>query len=166
MMREADHERARLLIDRLAIEGLGARDGEWLDFHLESCAECAALRERTVSALTSLRSFSVAPRPGLVAGTRRAVQARAAELRQGSAFHPVWAACLLSVLWMAITMPFVWRGIAWLADAAGVPTPIWQTLVVLAWALPAAVTAACFAWKESRARIQTALVAESEWRRI
>jgi hypothetical protein len=158
------HQRARRLIDRLAIEGLAASDREWLDSHVSSCEECALLQQATDRAIGAFHAISAFPRPAVVSAVRRQVHARAYELRRQAAIQrPIWLACALSWCWMLITTPWFWRAFAWLGSVIGAPSPVWQAAFIMAWFLPATVLAAVVAWKRTHHVAQSAVEAKSEW---
>lgn len=171
-MKEDLHERARRVMDRLAVEGPAGNGAEraWLETHLSICAACAARQlatERTLAALGNRPWPAALLRPAVVAATQRSVRARAQELRQQAALRrPLWVACSLSWLWMLVTTPYFWRGFAWLGGLMGMPGPVWQAAFLMAWFLPASIVGAVVAWRELHRRAEIAGEAESEMRRL
>jgi hypothetical protein len=137
-MNEDLHISAQSLIDQDRVEGISPEKREWLDGHLEACAECARHADVTEKALRSLRAVSVSVPPALASHSQLRVYLRAQELRQqGSGGWALWVSCAISwVLGMA-TAPYVWSAFRWMGQRAGVPDLIWQMGVALWWALPA-----------------------------
>lgn len=147
---DAAHERARRLLDMARIEGITPADREWLDRHLEQCADCAAQHAATERVVQSLRTMPVQMSAELVAATRLRVQQRAAELReQSERARTLWVACALSWAWGVISAPFLWRASEWIGHNLHVADVVWQAGFLLAWFLPATIVAALMAWRHS-----------------
>jgi hypothetical protein len=93
--------------------------------------------------------------PGLLEATRRRVAVRAHELREHEArMRALWVSCALSWVLGAISAPLLWWGLEWLGARIAFPKPIWYSLFVLSWIVPAALTAAGLVWRQVRARGQ------------
>ena len=142
-----NHGRTRKLIDSWHVEGLAASDRAWLDAHLETCAECAARAQATEQALQMLRAMAPSVSPALTTQARLRVRLRATELREyHSRLRALWISCALSWILGALTAPFLWQAIQWIAGRFALPMALSVTLFVLGWSVPAAVGAAVLVW--------------------
>lgn len=147
-----DHQRAQKLIDAGYVEGLAASERSWLDAHLEACSGCAARAQATERALQSLRLVAPRVHPALAAQARLRVRLRAAELREyRSRLRALWVCCALSWMLGAVTAPFLWQAVRWIAERFDLPMALSVTLFVLGWSLPAAAGAAVLVWWRSQA---------------
>lgn len=131
------HSRAQGLISAARVEGISPADRDWLDAHLQSCSSCLECANETEQAIRSLHQVSVQVDSALVARTKRAVRVRAHELEgRRSQLLPLWMLCAISWLLGGITLPLVWRGIDWVGQYIGLPTPVGIVLLIIWWALP------------------------------
>jgi hypothetical protein len=149
-MKQDSHERARQLMVAVRVEEIGPAERQWLQTHLNSCRECANEAAALDAALGALGALPVTASAELVQRSRRAVRQRAEQLeteRQRAA--PLWIAAAMSVIWMIVTAPYVWRALAWLGRTAGLPDSMWQAGFVVWWFLPATLLALAAAWKYS-----------------
>ena len=136
------HRKARRLAAQDRVEGIAAGDREWLDRHLERCAECSGFAGETDEALRSLRSFPVALPPELAGRTRLRVYLRVRDLQgQRSGQWAAWAACGVSWAVGIASAPYVWRGCEWLGHRVGLPSLMWKMGFALWWAVPALLVA-------------------------
>jgi hypothetical protein len=143
------HERAKGLIVSARVEGISGNDREWLEQHLQGCAECTAHAGEMENTLRSLRQVSVQVNPELVARTRLAVHLRASELHgRQSQWIPLWMSCALSWVLGGLTLPLVWQGIKWVEGYLSLPSPVGIFLLMLWWALPTLVVAALVGTKK------------------
>jgi anti-sigma factor RsiW len=141
-MTEDVHLKALRLISTEQVEGLSAEERRWLHGHLAGCPDCSRHAEALQQSLHCLRSVSVRLDPAVVQRTRLKVLARAAELEGRRArFQPLWAALLLSVLWVFVTTPYLWRGFRWFGENYGLADGVWQAGFLVWWFLPATITA-------------------------
>jgi hypothetical protein len=139
--KDADvHERAEGLIAKERVEGISAREREWLADHARECALCAASFDATGQALRSLRGLSVTIPGDLARRTQFRVRLRAQQMQtQGPGWRLVWIASGASWVLGAATAPYVWRALEWIGTRAGVPKLVWQMGFGIWWALPAIV---------------------------
>ncbi len=148
-MSEDPHRRAERLMIESRIGQMPDSDLSWLDAHLEECERCGHLARATERAVQSLWSVPVRLPAALVAATQFRVQQRAQELR-GRRRGPIlaWLGVGLSLCWVVLSGPFLWRALHWAAVKTGVPSPIWQMAFGLWWFIPAiAVAAVLSAWQ-------------------
>ena len=137
------HERAKGSAATARVEGISPTEREWLEAHLQTCPNCAGFAGEMERALRSLRQVSVRVDPDLVARTRRAVRLRAHELHERqSQWLPVWMSCAISWVLGGITLPLVWRGIAWVGQYINLPSPVEVLILIIWWALPTLAVAA------------------------
>ena len=150
-MIEDVHHKAKRLILESRIKDLSRSDQILLEEHLKICPLCGKYRDGTDAAIVSLRNTSVGVDPELVRSTQQLVRARARELNSRTALNPVAAgiAAIITLMWVAATMPYLWRGFEWIAKRMGIPDLIWQMGFGLWWLLPALVLAAVLASRPS-----------------
>ncbi|MGA2810574.1 MAG: hypothetical protein ABSG16_04190 [Candidatus Acidiferrum sp.] len=137
--RSADlHVRAKQLIDQHHVEGLAAPEREWLDAHLQNCAECCALAESTESALRALRTVSIPFPSGLASRAQFRVRLRAQQLleREPRSFA-VWAIAGISWALGIATAPYIWQLFVWAGERLHVPKLALQLGFGLWWLIPA-----------------------------
>ena len=132
------HARAQLLIDQHYVEGLAAKEREWLDAHLQNCAGCSAVAQSTESALRALRTVSIPFPSGLASRTQFRVRLRAQELqeREPRSFA-VWAIAGVSWALGIATAPYVWQIFTWASERLHVPKLAWEVGFGLWWLIPA-----------------------------
>jgi hypothetical protein len=136
------HTAAARLILQEQVEGITAEESEWLDQHLEQCADCAPLARRTAEALRSLRAVSIPLPPGLAERAQLRVYWRAEELEERSRdAWTMWVACGIAWILGILAAPLVWRGFEWIGGLAGLPSLVWETGFVVWWTVPALVAA-------------------------
>jgi hypothetical protein len=141
-MNEELHVRAEELIARQRVEGISEAEGMWLEEHLRSCAECAEVARATEQAIGSLRGLSVPVPRALASRTQFRVRLHAREMQaHGPRWQWLWAACGVSWVFGAATALYVWRGLEWLGQRAGLPDIVWKVGFGVWWALPATVVA-------------------------
>jgi len=132
------HVRARQLIDRHHVEGLVAKDREWLDAHLQDCAECSEVAQSTDSALRALRTVSLPFPSGLASRTQFRVRLRAQELQErGPRSLAVWAIAGVSWALGIATAPYIWQLFAWTGQRLHIPKLAWELGFGLWWLIPA-----------------------------
>jgi hypothetical protein len=142
-MNEDIHISAQRLIDQDRVEGISLERREWLDRHLETCANCARHADLTDGALRSLRAVPVSLPPALVSRSQMRVYFRAQQLQNaGTGGWALWISCAISWLLGSATAPYIWGAFRWMGQHAGVPDLIWQMGVALWWALPALIAIA------------------------
>jgi hypothetical protein len=153
-MRNDEHARARGLIDAAAIEGIPSSDREWLDGHLESCAECSAFARVTDSAAGVVRLTTVALPPDLAARTQYRLRLRMDEAPRVRYRWALGISAGLSWVLGIASAPVVWRGFEWASRLTGLP-PVWMKLAFgLWWAVPAALAAAIWTIENRKAEEQ------------
>jgi hypothetical protein len=137
-----DHAAAKRLILEEHVEGISAQQREWLEGHLEQCADCALLALQTAGALRSLRAISIPLPAGLAGRAQLRVYWRAEELeeRRREAWT-MWVVCGIAWVLGILTAPLVWRGFEWVGGLAGLPSLVWETGFVVWWTVPALVAA-------------------------
>jgi hypothetical protein len=146
----AVHERARRLIAARRVEGIHPAEREWLDWHLEACAQCAQEAEAVAAAIDLLRASPVVADASMVRRTRLALRLRAEHVRIDRArAYPLWIVAALSVGWMFLTIPFGWWTFEWLGHATRLPEPVWQGTFLMCWFLPATVVTVIVACRQA-----------------
>ncbi len=150
-MIEDVHHKAKRLILESRIKDLSRSDQILLDKHLSICPVCRKYRDGTDAAIVSLRNTSVGVDPELVRSTQQLVRARARDLNSRTDLNPVaaWITAIVTLIWMAATVPYLWRGFEWIGNRSGIPDFIWQMGFGLWWLLPALVLAAVLASQSS-----------------
>jgi predicted anti-sigma-YlaC factor YlaD len=150
-MIEDIHRRAQQLILESRIKNLQRRDQNLLEEHLNACPDCRKYRDGTDSVINSLRNTSVGVDPELVRSTQQLVRARASELNSRADLNPVaaWIAAIVTLMWIAVTAPYLWRGFKWVGTRTGIPDLVWQMGFGLWWLLPALVLAVVLATRVS-----------------
>lgn len=144
-MMESVHARVIRLISAEHVEGLTAEERRDVHEHLAVCPACSTKAAALQRALSSLRSVSVRLDPALVEATQWRLRRRAAEMEaRRSRLRPVWMVTALSALWMALTGPFIWRGLEWIGQTAGWAEGVWQSVFLLWWFLPATAMALAY----------------------
>jgi len=147
------HARARSLISRELVEGIEATEREWLERHLETCAECAVLAGATKRAIGSLRAISIPLPPDLAGRTQFRVYLRSREIRSRErSGWLLWGSFGLSWALGIASAPLVWRGFEWLGHLAGVPNLFLKMAFGLWWGVPAAVAAGI--WMLEKRRVE------------
>ncbi len=124
-MTQNDHEQARQLI--VLAEGLSDMQRQFLQAHLADCADCRNYAAAAAQVVGALHSVPITADARLVRATQMRVRFHAQRLRH--ARQRMWfvgIACLGVGLSAAITAPLLWRLFAWMGDAAGVSSAIWQ----------------------------------------
>jgi len=150
-MREDIHERAVQLIDKMQVEGLTAEDRDWLEAHLESCAQCRKQALETERALRALRSAVPRFDVTLVRATQMRTRIRACELIENAArMRALWVSCTLSWVLGVVSAPLLWRGFEWIGHRWAISRAVWMTGFALSWVAPAAIAAAVIAWRHAR----------------
>lgn len=141
--REAEHERARLMVALLSPASSGPEEfsqaeQSWLAAHLESCRPCRAFAENAREAVRSLRATPVAATGHLVSATQMRVRQRAAELQiQRERLWVVCACCAAVTLCSAATAAVGWLGFAWMGQQARVAAPLWEGGFIVFYFMPA-----------------------------
>jgi anti-sigma factor RsiW len=137
-----DHDRALELIMRRGTEDIAARDADWLNAHLESCAACAAYAEDFEQTGHLLRSVAVTATPALVARTQQRVQARALYLQEQQSRMVLIAISFCVGVLSSVTSAYLWWKFGgWVAERVGLPQFIVQPGILLFLILPAVVIA-------------------------
>jgi hypothetical protein len=132
------HGRAKQLIDQHHVEGLAAKDREWLDSHLQNCAECSVVTQSTESALRALRTVSIPFPSGLASRTQFRVRLRAQQLQgQEPRSLAVWAIAGVSWALGIATAPYIWQLYGWVGEWLHVPKLVWELGFGLWWLIPA-----------------------------
>jgi len=143
--REAEHERARLMVVLLSPASAGPEEfsqaeQSWLAAHLESCPPCQAFAENAREAVRSLRATPVTATGHLVSATQMRVRQRAAELhRQRERFWVVCACCAAVTLCSAASAAVTWFGFARMGQQTLLAAPLWQLGFVVLYFTPAVV---------------------------
>ena len=143
-MNETPHARAQKLFAQSLIEGLPQADQNWLNAHLDECAECAQETATTRELLGALRSVPVAVPSDLAERTQLKVRLRAQQSAADSSPSNalLWTITAASWLLGISTAPLVWRGFAWLGAEFRLPKLALQFGFVLWWMVPALVAVA------------------------
>jgi anti-sigma factor RsiW len=142
-MSEDRHKEAQRLILQSSTGSVTAGELRRLEEHLAVCRECAGIAAATDSTVCAIRSFSIRLDPQFVELTRLRVRRRAEELSRrrlpGAWF---WIGSAVSWAWILASASYLYRGFGWMAQKAGIPSPLWQMGFVLWWAVPALILAA------------------------
>jgi anti-sigma factor RsiW len=142
-MKEDPHKNAQRLILQSRVGKVTAGDLEWLEKHLAACRSCAGSAAATDSAIGAIRSLSIRLDPALVESTRIRVRRRAQELnRHRLPGLWLWTGSAVSCVWIVGSTSWLYHGFGWMAQRAGIPSPLWQMGFVLWWAVPALMLAA------------------------
>ena len=150
-MRDDIHERALELIDKRQVESLTTEERNWLEAHLESCAQCRKQALETERALRALRSAAPRFDVTLVLTTQMRARVRARELIENAArMRALWISCTLSWVLGVVSAPLLWRGFEWIGHRWAVSRAEWMTGFALSWVAPAVVAAAVIAWRQAR----------------
>ena len=127
----------------MEMEPLAAADVQWLHAHLEGCAACARFAAALEEGIRALRAAPVQADAALVEATQRSARLYAEHVREiRSRMRWLAVSCVLSVIWGGASLPYLWRGFAWLGGAFSLPDAAWQTGFVLFWLAPSVVAAA------------------------
>jgi predicted anti-sigma-YlaC factor YlaD len=130
------HDEARALI--ALGEGLSAAQQAWLQAHLGQCVACRDYAEAATGVVRSLRSLPLAADARLVRATQMRVRFHARRLRETrERMWLVGLACVGVGLSATLTIPLLWRLFAWMGEAAGVSTVVWQTGFIIFFIAPA-----------------------------
>jgi hypothetical protein len=141
--REAEHERARLMVVLLSPASAGPEEfsqaeQSWLAAHLESCQSCRAFAENAREAVRSLRATPVTATGHLVSVTQMRVHQRAAELQhQRERFWVVCACCAAVTFCSAATTAVASLGLAWMGQQARLASPLWEGAFIVLYFMPA-----------------------------
>jgi anti-sigma factor RsiW len=150
-MRDDIHERALQLIDKRQVEGLTPEERNWLEAHLESCAQCQKQARETERALRALRSALPRFDAALVLTTQMRARVRAREINENVArMRALWISCALSWVLGVVSAPLLWRGFEWIGYRWAISRAVWMTGFALSWMAPAVVVAAVIAWRQAR----------------
>jgi hypothetical protein len=150
-MREDIHERAVQLIDKMQVEGLAVEERDWLQGHLESCAQCQKQALETERVLRALRSAVPRFDVTLVMATQMRARMRAREIVENAArMRALWISCALSWVLGVVSAPLLWRGFEWIGHRMAISRAVWMTGFALSWVAPAAIVAAVIAWRHAR----------------
>lgn len=143
----SDHERAFELCCMAFAESPSAADREWLENHLENCAECRARNQQTQAAVATLKSVSIFAGNDVVQSTRRRVRelCMRGEARNRR-MRPVWISSAFASLWMACTTPYLWQSFDLTGHWLHIPDLLWQMGFLVAWFTPALTGAAVALW--------------------
>lgn len=137
-----DHASAARLILQEQVEGISAEEREWLDQHVEQCADCARLASHTAGALRSLRAVSIPLPAGLAGRAQLRVYLRAEERQERARdAWTMWVVCGIAWVLGILSALLIWRAFEWLGGLAGLPSLVWQVGFVVWWTVPALVAA-------------------------
>ena len=146
------HERARQLMDRQLVEGLGIEERRRLEDHLDACEACAARRASTEAALAALKSISIPVPHGLAASTSLCVRENAERLKtRRSRNIALTIGCTVSWAAGVASAPLVWRVCEWAGTTLSLPPIVWETGFFCWWLVPAAAAGLVILWVNARA---------------
>ena len=129
-MTQNEHDQARQLI--ATGETLLDPQQAWLRAHVEHCDSCRRYSETLNEVVRTLRSAPIAADSRLVRATQMRVRFHAARLRETrERLWLVGLACVGAGISMSLTAPFLWRMFAWIGEAMGVSTQVWQAAFIL-----------------------------------
>ena len=149
-MSEDIHERAIELFDKMQVEGITTEERDWLEPHLESCAQCRKQALETERALRALRSAAPRLDTTLVLTTQMRARIRARELVENAArMRALWVSCSLSWVLGVVSAPLLWRGFEWMGHSLAISRAVWMTGFALCWVAPAVVVASVIIWRQA-----------------
>lgn len=150
---ENGHERARSLIDRNLIEGLGPEEQRWLANHLAECEMCAGRIALTEAAVRAVKSVSVTLPRGLAASTKLKVHEEAAKLKQRRTRNlALIVGCVVSWVTGVASAPLVWKVCEWLGTTLDLPRIVWELGFVSWWFVPATAAGLVILWLNAQAQ--------------
>ena len=150
------HARAQQLIDQHHVEGLAPQDREWLDAHLQNCADCSGKARSTETALRTLRTVSIPFPSGLASRTQFRVHLRAQQLQEREPRSlAVWAIAGVSWALGIATAPYVWQLFAWMGERLHIPKLVWELGFGLWWLIPALIAGAILLMEGPRQKVSS-----------
>lgn len=137
-MNTQEHERAMELIFRRDVEGISQGEGQWLESHLASCADCASFSQAMSGAEQAVRSSAVMASASLVEATRNRVHARADQLHERDSRRFLMAISFaMGVVFSTASAWAWWKVGGWIVERWSLPASIVGPGMVVAWLLPA-----------------------------
>jgi len=131
------HEKARFLLDRSLVEGISRADRQWLDAHLDQCAECGRYADLSARAVRALDWFAIELDPTAALRVENVVRRRAEEMKSAEAnARSLWIGTAVAIFLTFAGSAVAWRPLAWLAGQWNLPSGVWQTGFVAFWFLP------------------------------
>jgi anti-sigma factor RsiW len=147
-MNSDTHSRARQLILESRTGDIAGSELSRIEDHIQSCAACNAWAGTIDGTIQSLRSVTVRLDSAMVEATRIRMQERIRELRSQRPTRAwLWAACILSWMWIVESGLLLWHGFAWVAARIGMPSPLWQMSFVMWWLAPVLVAAVALSFR-------------------
>lgn len=132
------HAQAEQLLAKERVEGLGAKDREFLAAHLAQCERCSTAASQLRQSLAALRGTPIELPSDLVSRTKFRVRLRAEELRERAPGRKLlWTLAFMSWALGVSTAPYVWRLFSWAGYQLGLPHYVSQAGVILWWTGPA-----------------------------
>lgn len=128
------HERARLLLDRAAVEGVSPDEQRWLANHISQCAECSRYAELSQRTIRALDSFAFDLDPAAAFRVQTAIRVRAG--RMASHGRDSSMGILVAAFLTIAGSIAMWEPAAWLAIRWNWPAPAWQIGFAILWLLP------------------------------
>jgi hypothetical protein len=132
-----NHERARFLLDRSLVEGISPQDRQWLDAHVEQCAECGRYADLSTRAVRALDWFALEVDPAAALRVENVVRRRAEQMRSAEAHaRKLWVGTAVALLLTFTGSALTWRTLSWLASQWNLPSRVCQIVFVAFWLLP------------------------------
>jgi hypothetical protein len=137
-MNGQEHERAMELIFRRDVEGISQAEGQWLESHLASCADCVSFVQAMSGAEQAVRSSTVMASASLIEATRSRVHARAEQLQERDARRFLMAISFaMGVVFSTASAWAWWKLGGWMVERWNLPASFVGPGMVVAWLLPA-----------------------------
>jgi hypothetical protein len=150
------HQQMReLMPDRIAGE-LAPGDAEWVDLHLQSCAECSNFRDSLLGTVAGVRREigRVVASGSMVRRTQSGVRRAAVQMqKREERMSALWIACVIAGLWALLSIPLIWEGTRWLGGHTSVPNYVWQTVAIFLWLMPAGLAVGVGVWSRGGLRL-------------
>jgi predicted anti-sigma-YlaC factor YlaD len=132
-----NHEKARFLLDRSAVEGISREDRRWLDAHVGECAECAEYADLSARSVRALDCFAIELDPAAALRVENVVRSRAEAMRSAEAHaRSLWIGTAVALFLTLTGSAVTWRSLAWLASQWNLPSRVWQIGFAAFWFLP------------------------------
>ena len=132
-----NHDKARLLLHRCLVEEISPEVRQWLDGHLEECAECRAYADLSARAVRALDSFGVEVDPAAAVRIEKLVRSRAEAMGSAEAHAKVlWIGTTIAIFLTFTGSAVAWRSLGWLAGQWNLPSRVWQIVFAAFWLLP------------------------------
>lgn len=132
-----NHEKARFLLHRSLVEGISLEERNWLNAHVEQCAECALYADLSTRTVRALGWFAIELDPAAALRVENVVRSRAEEMRSVEAHaKSLWIGTAVAILLTFTGSAVMWRPLGTLASQWNLPSRVWQIVFAACWLLP------------------------------